>query len=549
MSNYLLLTQRSKTVIRFIRKRIFFKILLPFILIYIAGTWFIADRTLNYLDEAIISMLNRKGKTLVQRLKNKENTAILNDEVENINNLLNEYKSYDTDIKEIIIVKDNGAYFGGTTKNIDSIPYTKDILYTEKPVIDFNIKGDENSFRIHYPLGLDSFTKNYIVTFKMNKKDLNIAHFMIQTFMIAVSLFTLVVGVYIYAQVIKHYVLRPVNKIARASQRIFEGYYDSEINLNTIDEFKLLVNTFNRMTKHLDHYTKHLGDLVNSYSRFVPHEFLSILDKEDITKVNLGDQIQKEMTILFSDIRGFTSISENMTPQENFNFLNSFLSKMEPIILKNNGFIDKYIGDAIMALFPKNPDDAILSAILMQKEVKEHSHELLREGYTNLKIGIGINVGLLMLGTVGGRNRMDGTVISDAVNLASRIENLTKTYKSDLLISAETVGKLNNPDQFKMRIVDRVIVKGKSKPVLLYEIYNSDHEDIQSLKDAMRDFYEEGYSHFCFGEYNEALSYFEKCQAIYPKDAVVKLYIKRCHTLIAEPNSSEGIFLVQGMAH
>jgi len=166
------------------------------------------------------------------------------------------------------------------------------------------------------------------------------------------------------------------------------------------------------------------------------------------------------MTTMFADIRGFTTLSETMTPQENFKFINGYLTQMEPIIDKYNGFIDKYIGDAIMALFPTCADDAVQAAIAMLKKLVDYNQGRQRAGYQLINIGIGIHTGPLMLGTVGGQNRMDGTVISDAVNLASRVEGLTKIYGTPLLITEQTYSSLTDVSQYHIRVIDCVTVKG-----------------------------------------------------------------------------------------
>lgn len=144
-----------------------------------------------------------------------------------------------------------------------------------------------------------------------------------------------------------------------------------------------------------------MSELNAAYQRFVPEEFLKFLNRESIVDVKLGDQVRKEMSVLFSDIRSFTELSEKMTPEENFNFINSYLQRMGPSIRENNGFIDKYIGDAIMALFPRNAEDAIKASIQMMEGIKLYNKHRNNQGYAPISIGIGIHTGELMLGTVG----------------------------------------------------------------------------------------------------------------------------------------------------
>ena len=167
---------------------------------------------------------------------------------------------------------------------------------------------------------------------------------------------------------------------------------------------------------------------------------------------------------MFSDIRSFTSLSESMTPEENFKFVNSYLSKMGPLVREHNGYIDKYIGDAIMALFERSPEDAVRTSIKMLKTLREYNEGRNRAGYELIQIGVGVNTGKMMLGTLGESDRMEGSVISDAVNLAARLEGLTKLYKTPLLLSEETLLKIGD-SIFDTRLIDKVAVKGKENRI------------------------------------------------------------------------------------
>ena len=270
------------------------------------------------------------------------------------------------------------------------------------------------------------------------------------------------------------------------------------------------------------------SELTDAYGRFVPHQFLNLLGYESIIDVNLGDQVQQEMSVLFADIRDFTTLSETMTPQENFNFINAYLSRMEPAITSNNGFIDKYIGDAIMALFSDFADDAVKAGIAMLNILTNYNEDRQRVGYIPIQIGNGINSGSLMLGTVGGKSRMDSTVISDAVNLASRIEGLTKDYSVPLLISHQTLERLRNPADYAIRIVDKVQVKGKSQYVVVYEVFDADPPEIMSAKLANLPVYTEAMLLCDRKQFREAGKLFEECLRTNPSDQVARVYLKRC---------------------
>jgi|GEM_PF-309816 len=264
-----------------------------------------------------------------------------------------------------------------------------------------------------------------------------------------------------------------------------------------------------------------------AYGRFVPREFLYFLEKEDIIDLNLGDQVQHEMTILFSDVRSFTSLSEGMTPKENFDFINTLLSEVGPIIRKHSGFIDKYIGDAIMALFPEQADAAVQAGIAMLKRITQLNAKRQAQGQAPVQIGVGLHTGNLMLGTIGEHRRMDTTVISDAVNLASRMEGLTKRYGAGLLISEQTFNQLADPNQYHIRFVDKVRVKGKRTAVGVYEVFDGDDGETIHFKDETKSAFEEGVSHYYKQEFQVAQSQMAQVLARNSQDKVALLYMQR----------------------
>jgi PAS domain S-box-containing protein len=313
-----------------------------------------------------------------------------------------------------------------------------------------------------------------------------------------------------------------------------------------ITERKRAEQERSRFIKELGELNATLTELNTAYERFVPREFLSLLDKESVLDIQLGDQIEKEMTLLFADIRGFTSLSEKMTPQENFNFLNAYLSRMEPVIHEHHGFIDKYIGDAIMAIFPTSANEAVQAAIGMLKQLAQYNLTRGRPGRPCFNIGIGIHTGYLMLGTVGGKNRMDGTVISDTVNLASRVEGLTKIYGTPLLITEQTYLKLTDPLQYSIRVIDAVKVKGKSEVVTVYEIYDADSPTVKTLKNQTRDDFEEGFVLYHWEEFNDACPFFERVLQVNQKDLAAQVYLKRCEHFqkYGVPKDWEGLFVL-----
>ena len=283
--------------------------------------------------------------------------------------------------------------------------------------------------------------------------------------------------------------------------------------------------------------------LTESYQRFVPSELLKNLGKKSILDISLGDQVNVEMSILFSDIRSFTSISEKMTPKENFLFLNSYLNKMSPIIRENKGYIDKFMGDGVMALFKSSANDAVNAAVKMQEFLNLYNSNASKNKTHQIKIGVGINTGEMMLGTLGEQNRMEGSVISDAVNLASRLEGLTKNYRVGIIISEETYNKINK-ELFSIRLIDHVAVKGKDKSVKIYEIFDADYEKLKLLKITTLNDFKKATRYYFEQNFEQSLKLFIKINKINPEDTVTEIFIKRCQKIIKEgwnPNLWDGI--------
>ncbi len=262
-----------------------------------------------------------------------------------------------------------------------------------------------------------------------------------------------------------------------------------------------------------------------AYSRFVPNELLHLLSKKNILDIQLGEQVELNMTVLFSDIRSFTSLSEKMSAQENFDFINAYLSEIIPIIHANNGIIDKYIGDAIMALFI-NADDAVNAAIDMVKAQR----------YQGIEAGIGLNTGNLMLGIIGDTNRLQCTVISDTVNVASRLESITKTYKVPFIISQSTFNNLTDTSLYKYRFIDNIKVKGRLEHLNIFEIFNSEEKTIQDRKLANLELFETAINLYQHHKFVETEKIMRQCLHTNPYDTVAELFIHRCEKILNTKN-------------
>jgi two-component system sensor histidine kinase ChiS len=286
-----------------------------------------------------------------------------------------------------------------------------------------------------------------------------------------------------------------------------------------------------------------LAKLSAAYGRFVPHDFISLLEKPSIIDVKLGENQERDMTVLFADMRSFTALSENMTPPENFAFINTYLGKVSPAIRRNNGFIDKYIGDAVMALFPRSSSDGVRAAIDMQKEVNIYNQQRQKNGLFPIAIGIGLHAGNLMLGTIGERERMESTVIADAVNLASRLEGLTKVYGAGIIVSGAIIERLDDPKKYNYRFVDRVTVKGKRNAVSVFEVYDTETEQSIVLKQQTAEVFQEALNFYYQQKFVAAQKVFQNILQINPDDRVAMLYFKRSrrYRMYGAPDGWSGV--------
>ncbi len=274
---------------------------------------------------------------------------------------------------------------------------------------------------------------------------------------------------------------------------------------------------------------QHTRQLNVAYERFVPKQFLAYLNKSSIIDVQLGDNTQEVMTLVFLDIRGFTALSEQMTPQENFYFINEFLSIMEPVVRKFGGLIDKYMGDGIMAMFPGSPDKAVNAGSAMLRALNKFNAARLLKNEKTIKIGIGMHTGTIMLGTVGGSERMETTVIADAENIASRIEGLNKQFGTSFLVSGATLTQLESPGSIHKRRIGDVAIRGKENRITIYEIYDAEPENMVKLKDQTSGQFDEAVKCYELGLKTEARSKFLQVLNANPDDYSAKLYAEQCN--------------------
>ncbi len=325
--------------------------------------------------------------------------------------------------------------------------------------------------------------------------------------------------------------LLAINRLRAAVGRMEAGELGTEVRVRSRDEIGELGRGFNKMSARLAATVGEVTAMRDGYERFVPKEFLTFLRKEKIHEIELGNS--EEMTnfgILFADIRSFTKLSESMeTPEQNFRFINSFLKRMGPVIRGAGGFVDKYMGDGIMALFPGGAADAARAAVGMQREMVTYNVHRKRSGYVPVAIGVGVHAGSMILGVIGEDRRMEGTVIADAVNLASRLEGLTKVYGAQVIVS-ERIIAASAGDITDYRYLGHAEVKGKSGGVPVHEVFAAEPAEDVRLKRHTRKFFETGVRLLLRGQDAEALRYFKAVLRAHPGDRAAGYLASRCAT-------------------
>lgn len=309
-----------------------------------------------------------------------------------------------------------------------------------------------------------------------------------------------------------------------------------------ITRLKFFKQKVDERTEELAQANKRLIKLNEAHKRFVPQEFLKLLNKPSIEEVELGDQVEQEMTVMFTDIRSFTQLSERLTPQENFDFINTYLNKIVPVVEQHGGIIDKYIGDSVMALYPDSPISAVHAALALKNEVGNFNKEWTLKGNEPIAIGVGIHTGRLILGTIGHDKRIQTTVISDAVNIASRVEGLTKYYGTTTLITHDTLSRL--PDHsIDYRFIDVVKVKGKSNSLSVYEVLEkSEVEKIETKTD-----FENALQLLRQKRLAEAKALLAQLHSNQPSDQTISLFLNRCQHYLVDglPEEWDGIEVME----
>ncbi|QGQ96633.1 HAMP domain-containing protein [Paenibacillus psychroresistens] len=323
---------------------------------------------------------------------------------------------------------------------------------------------------------------------------------------------------------LSYYLLSSIRTLRRSVVDIAGGNWNTVVNIQSRDEVADLGDNFNHMAQSIQMYISNITKLNEANNRFVPRQFLQYLGKESIQNVELGDQVEQEMGILILNMQSFYEFSKNLTPKENFNFINSFLNRFGPIVRKNEGMINKYLGAGIMALFPNRAEDSLDTAIEMRQMLDVYNTHRLNSGYSTIDISIGIHRGPLMLGIIGEEKRMEGNVISDNVNIAGILEKMSNSMGVSILITDEIYKVLTEPKQYESRSLGMVYIEGKDEPIHLYDVFQGDPEHVRKLKLKTKATFEIAVEAYQNGRFYDAREAFLEVIKLNRWDKAARLY-------------------------
>lgn len=276
-----------------------------------------------------------------------------------------------------------------------------------------------------------------------------------------------------------------------------------------------------------------IEDLLDATDRFVPPRMLALIGAETVADVACGQHVERMVSVLFTDIEGYTAMVEAQTPAATFQFINDYLGVMEPVVERHGGVIDKFIGDAIMALFPDTADSAVDCALELSAALERFNERRVAAGEKPIRTGIGINTGVVSIGAIGTGRRLEITVLGDPVNLAARLESATRGYGVQILVSEGLMYALARPQAQATRFVDRIRVKGKLRPVSVYEVFGHEAAARRERKMGQRNDFERGVAYYHSRHCDEALDIFQRLAADSPDDGPIQVYLQRCKEFLA----------------
>lgn len=324
-------------------------------------------------------------------------------------------------------------------------------------------------------------------------------------------------------------ILKPLKELEEGANKLANEEWDTHLSVRTQDEIGNLCNTFNDMTEFINKYRC-------ASDKFVPILFLKNLGLNNITEVKLSGIKKDGMSILYLSIRSFFDMEEAKIPHDGFELINQLLGIMGQIIRMNDGFVSQSFGANLLAVFPKNAGDALVSAIEIRKEILRLNLSRNEQGKDTIDISIGIHKGSIMMGIIGDSERMEASVVSYVVNQANEMKKLTRKLGASILVSKNVIEDMRDSQQYKNRFVGKVNV---GEVLEVYDIFEGEENGAERVKEDTRELFDEGVSLYLSGKFYNARRSFVEVIKKNRDDVAAKIYFFECDKLNEKYPSNE----------
>lgn len=321
-----------------------------------------------------------------------------------------------------------------------------------------------------------------------------------------------------------HFACKPLKKVEKAVYRLSGGNIANDIHIGGSRQFIEIENGLNKINENFKTQENILEKTNAEYQKFIPKQFLKFLGKNSVLELELGNQVQKKVTTMFVDIHNSTSVSTTLSLEENFNYINGYLNVVSPIIRKFGGFVDKYLGDGILAVFVK-PQNALecSKAIVKAVDAKNKTAKML----PNLDVYISIHTGEVVFGVVGEEERKSPTIISDTVNLVSKMQEFNKFFGSQIIFSKRALNSLKIDYPLSYRYVGTLTL-GDKEYLSLFESLECYPKKTREKMEEHKSVFEQGVRYFNLGKCHQAKEQFQKLLKLIREDKVAYMYFNKC---------------------